>query len=126
MTTNTAAAQAAADDAAEAVRALNHATLNPADHTVGGVYRIVGDLASTQHRLRQAVDQLARILNARVEHGVLGHDHGDDPCGSVAAAADALVAAAGLASSCGDRLDAAHAALGPISDQAGTGEGSSG
>lgn len=39
MTTSTDAAQAAADDAAEAVRALNHATLNPADHTVGDVYR---------------------------------------------------------------------------------------
>lgn len=120
MTTNTDAARAATDDAAEAARTLNHATLNPNDHTVIDVYGIVAALADAQHRTVQAIEQLARILNGRAEHGVLGHDHGDDPY-RFAAAADALVAPAGLASSCGDRLDDAHVALGPISDQAGTG-----
>lgn len=73
MTTNTDAAQLAADEAAEAVRALNHATLNPNDHAVIDVYGIVAALASAQHRTVQAIEQLARILTTRADHGVLGH-----------------------------------------------------
>lgn len=76
MTTTTTAC-AEAEQAAESVRALNHATLlltpgcllDPID-----AYRILGDLAALCHRLPQALEQIGRHLDAQRGAGDLALD----------------------------------------------------
>lgn len=67
----------AAEQAAEAVRALNHATItasefcDPAD-----VYRLLGELGVMAQRLPQALAQLERILGWQTRSVVMGLDDG--------------------------------------------------
>lgn len=77
-----------AERAAEAVRALNHATLNvgqvqwPSD-----VDAVVAYLEMAARRMPQALRQLSHWLRVKQAAGLVGHDHGD------ARAAEAVTAA---------------------------------
>jgi hypothetical protein len=103
-----------ADDAAEAVRGLNHATLStrasgweyPSD-----AYSVVGALARTAAGLPQALDQIAALLTALDGH--LTSDRGTLSADLVTAYAsldDASAAAQALYAA----LNAAHSGLSPL------------
>lgn len=117
MTAESDRARDAADTAAEAIRVLNHATLHTDEFVIGDVYTIVGALATGQHRLHQAAQQLAAIVAERATRAQLGHDDGADPQPDVAAAS-ALIASIGeLADQAGQLLGDAQNRLAAISDQ---------
>ena len=88
--------------AAEAVRALNHATLGgngleqPAD-----AYALLGELSLTAAGLPQLLAQAGRWLTTALGAGKLGCDDGTDPAAAVSGAwlfiADARAGAAALA-----------------------------
>lgn len=65
---------AAANAASEAVRSLNHATLNPASVDVHEVYATVGALVEMLQRTPQAIGQLLAALQAHHEAGTTAHD----------------------------------------------------
>jgi hypothetical protein len=102
-----------AEDAAEAVRALNHATLPgaaglayPAD-----AYEIAGSLAVLAARLPQALAQLAGFLQAEADAGriaIVAGEHAGDPDAAITAARSCLEAAAGAAGQLQRALDAAQ------------------
>ncbi len=79
----------AADAAAEAVRALNHATLPAACGLTGpaDVYDVLGALAALAGRLPQALTQLQGFLDIECEAGrvaVVDGDFAGDPVAAVA------------------------------------------
>jgi len=88
--------------AAEAVRALNHATLGgdglgePAD-----AYTVLGELSLAASGLPQLLGQVGRWLAAGLAAGRLGCDDGTDPAAAVSGAwlflSDARASAAALA-----------------------------
>lgn len=65
---------AAAHTASEAVRALNHATLDPATVDVADVYATLGALVEMLQRTPQALGQLLASLQAHHEAGTTAHD----------------------------------------------------
>ena len=104
---------ALASEAAEAVRALNHATLPgsgglmfPAD-----AYDVAGQLALLASRLPQALAQLLAFLRGEVEAGrvaVVAGEHNGDPAAMLAAVTASLDAAVVSARRLHDALDAAQ------------------
>ena len=88
--------------AAEAVRSLNHATLDgdglgqPAE-----ACEVLGELSLTASRIPQLLGQVGRWLAAALAAGRLGCDDGTDPAAAVSGAwlfiADARASAAALA-----------------------------
>jgi hypothetical protein len=102
-----------AGEAAEAVRALNHATLPgsgglafPAD-----AYDVTGQLALLASRLPQALAQLLTFLHAEVQAGrvvVVAGEHAGDSAAMLAAVTDSLDAAVVSARRLHDALDAAQ------------------
>jgi hypothetical protein len=103
-----------AEQAAQAVRALNHLTrpgvgvlLQPAQ-----VAELVAVLAGAAGGLPQLLGQLDRWLVAQARAGRLRvdacEDSPPDPAGTVAAATDALARASRCAHDAGRALDAAH------------------
>lgn len=115
MTEFTTAAETA-EQAAEAIRTLNHST-HPSDGAPGlkypsDVYAMLGELASMAHRLPQLLDQSSGWLEHHVrEIEVHGGMFDGDPVAAVATAqavlADAVTAAQALAR----HLDDAHNVL---------------
>lgn len=105
-----------AGQAAEAVRALNHATLAgsgglafPAD-----AYDVTGALAVLASRLPQALAQLQAFLNAEVEAGrvvIVAGEHAGDPAAVLAAVTASLDSAVASARRLHQALDAAQNAL---------------
>jgi len=88
-----------AEQAAEALRELNHRTRDPRAFTgPAELYRLVGELALLADRLPQLLDQLDRWLRAEHDVGRVRADTCTDP-GRIIAAAGAELADAG---------DAAH------------------
>jgi len=68
-----------AEQAAEAVRALNHVTLGPdAYEWPSDVDRVIADLHLTVMRLEQAFTQAGRWLERAEVAGEVGHDQGHD------------------------------------------------
>jgi hypothetical protein len=104
---------ALAADAAEAVRALNHATLPgsgslafPAD-----AYDVTGALSLLASRLPQALTQLLAFLRAEVKAGrvvIVAGDHAGDPAAVLAAVTGSLDAAVASARRLHQALDAAQ------------------
>lgn len=87
------------ETAAEAIRAANHRTINPGDHTVPDVYRVLGELAALSRRLPQLYEQLAHNLRHRQTNGDLRLDHNrshNDTSEAIAEADTALRLAASL------------------------------
>lgn len=101
-----------AEVANESIRAINHLTLHgpiPAPTA----YRILGDLKGVGHLLPQALEQLARGLQASLEAFDV-YDHRRNARESVAEAIGLLSRAARKAADLGQLLEGAQAA---ISDQ---------
>ncbi len=102
-----------AGQAAEAVRALNHATLPgtgrleyPAD-----AYEVAGQLSVLAARLPQALAQLLAFLSEQAAAGritVVAGEHQDDPAAMLAAVTGDLDAAAASARRLHQALDAAQ------------------
>ena len=66
----------AAEQAAEAVRAANHASLHRGDFDHHDLYRLVGELSTLTQRLPQLLDQTGDILVHLHEAGRIDVDHG--------------------------------------------------
>jgi hypothetical protein len=104
-----------ADQAAEAVRSLNHATIRgaglefPAD-----AYDVLGSLALLAARLPQALGQVQDFLDDATEAGrvaVVDGEHAGDPVAAVTVCAHHLDHATVAAERLHAALDAARAAL---------------
>lgn len=98
-----------AEVAYESIRAINHLTLNvpiPAPTA----YRILGDLKGVGHLLPQALEQLARGLQASLEAFDV-YDLRRTPRDSVAEAIGLLARAARRAADLGQLLEDAQAAI---------------
>lgn len=96
-----------ADEAAEAVRTMNHATIGPTVLPAPDLYRVLGNLAPIGHRLQQLVGQLSAALARSADHDDLTEDDAD----SIAEARDLLTVAANHAGHLGQHLDQAQAAI---------------
>jgi hypothetical protein len=105
-----------ADDAAEAIRGLNHATLStrPGWEYPSDAYSVVGGLARAVGGLTQAADQIGALIEELDGH--LTSDRGTldaDVIAAYAALADSTDAARTLY----EALNRAHAALSPLGYQ---------
>jgi hypothetical protein len=102
-----------AGQAAEAVRALNHATIPGAgglDYPAGA-YEVTGQLAVLAARLPQALAQILAFLQEQAAAGqvtVVAGQHQGDPAAMLAAVTADLDAAAGFARLLHQALDAAQ------------------
>jgi hypothetical protein len=102
-----------AEDAAEAVRALNHATLPGAGELAypADAYEVAGSLAVLAGRLPQALAQLSAFLDGEVNAGrvvIVAGEHSGDPAAAISAARRHLEAAADAAGQLRQALDAAQ------------------
>lgn len=102
-----------ADDAYEAIRAINHATIaTDADIPAPTLYQVLGNLKTAGgYGLAQALEQLARGLGRSLATHEVYEDDGSDPVVAVARAVDALLLAAVDARLVGERLDEAQTAV---------------
>lgn len=105
-----------ADQAAEAVRALNYATLPGAGELEfpADVYETAGALGVLAARLPQALAQLSAFLQAEEHAGriiIVAGGHAGGPAAAVSAARGHLGAAAAAAGHLQQALDAAQQAL---------------
>ncbi|MCA0253335.1 MAG: hypothetical protein LCH76_13825 [Actinobacteria bacterium] len=102
-----------AQEAYEAVRRINHATIFPGDGIPAPVvYRTLGFLQSAGgYGLAQAVEQLASGLGRFLATHDVYEDDGRNPAESVARATAALGEAAELLRQVGPLLDEAQAAI---------------
>jgi hypothetical protein len=106
-----------ASTANEALRSLCHATIvfDP-DARVGDVYWASADLSSLGHRLAQAAEQLAALLEHRLTVGSLVADDGRDPLDAITVASNELRLSAASAVALGERMAAAQNAIAMIAD----------
>ena len=96
-TTTPAEARALADDASEAIRALNHAT-HPADWCPGllhpaDAYAVLGALHELVYRLPQLFAHISAFLQRLLQHDVIaidGGDYVDDSLGAIGTASNEL------------------------------------
>ncbi|MGD6753809.1 hypothetical protein [Streptomyces sp. BH105] len=106
---------ALADQAAEAVRSLNHATqLIKGELTYpSDAYDVVASLKMLTQRLPQSFDQLRTFMERLGKTGNVTADYGDadEHAGE---ARSALASAALIAQTLADHLDRAHSALAPL------------
>lgn len=105
-----------ANVAAEAIRALGHATFPRAGGLVFpcDAYDVLTSLAVLAARLPQAFDQVAAFLDAECEHDrvrVVDGEHRDDPVAAVTTCAVHLETAGNAAHRLREALDAAAAAI---------------
>jgi hypothetical protein len=100
-----------ADQAAQAVRAINHVTITGPALPAPCVYNVLGALKGLGYGLDQATGQLADRLAASDGVFDLYECDGGDPSGSIAAATSALTEAAEHARALGVLLDAAQSAI---------------
>jgi hypothetical protein len=105
-----------AEEAAEAIRALNHATLPGAGELVfpADAYEVAGVLATLAARLPQALTQLSAFLGGEVDAGrvvIVAGGHAGDPAAAISIARRHLGAAAAAAGQLQHALDAAQQAL---------------
>jgi protein involved in polysaccharide export with SLBB domain len=97
-----------ADDAYEAIRALNHGTYRTMPAPL--VYDLLGNLRGVGHGLEQLARQLsAGLRRSLAEYDV--YDHNRDPQASVELAEHALRQAATAANRLGELLSAAQLAI---------------
>ena len=99
-----------ADEAYEAIRAINHRTMW-ARLPAPVVYSILGSLKGVGHLLPQALTQLASGLGRSLDEYVVYEDDGSDPMDSVAIAAGYLAQAAQLSTALGEALELAQSAI---------------
>lgn len=104
-----------ASDAAEAIRALNHATLSPADdwEYPSHAYDVIGGLERATDGLSQAIDQTRFLLIKVACVGSLGSTTGNAQQ-DFFTAHDALEEAAAAAAQLNAALQRAHNATSPL------------
>ncbi|MFJ2071199.1 MULTISPECIES: hypothetical protein [Streptomyces] len=104
-----------ADQAAEAVRNLNHATqLVKGELTYpSDAYDVVASLKMLTQRLPQSFDQLAAFMERLDRTGNVTADHGDAD-EHIGETRSALASAALIAQTLTEHLDRAHNALAPL------------
>ena len=110
-----------AEAAAEAIRALAHATWASGDdgwQYPSDAYDVVGSLDQMAMRLPQALDQIARHIQRLAEAGRVRSDNGGDGATEVNDALMALERAHADAEQLEQRLATVHAALAPLSYKA--------
>lgn len=102
-----------ADEAYEAIRAINHITISSSSVPAPVIYRVLGNLKTALgYGAEQALNQLGgRLLESLDDFDVTEDDGRRSPTASVAEALDNLRAAARLASSIGSYLSAAQSAI---------------
>jgi hypothetical protein len=99
--------------AAEAVRVLNHATMNNGDEALAypaDAESVIRSVAAVAQRLPQLLEQLQGWLTGELQAGRLQAaygPHAGDPAAAVAATGGRLLTAAGCASQLSDALTAA-------------------
>jgi hypothetical protein len=105
-----------ANEAAEAIRAINHLTFHdnalpyPSD-----AWRLINALASTAYRLSQALRQTGQLIQDKHARGEIGIDHGTDYAGETAAAVrDCLAGLADAGHATALLADALERAAGPL------------
>ncbi|MFF8430879.1 hypothetical protein ACF07Y_38240 [Streptomyces sp. NPDC016566] len=112
-----------ADQAAEAIRSLNHATQSAKGELTypGDAYELVASLKQLTQRLPQSFEQISRFLGSLAKTSAVTADHGtaDD---HLAEARSGLASAALIAQTLTDHLDHAHSALGPLGYRDPTGD----
>lgn len=109
----------AAEEAAEALRSLNHLTLAapspgvPGWGDVGDIYRVLGELRVLADRLPQACDQLAMGLQRLGDRAEWRTDDGTSqhPDEVVATAVEGLQVASCIAEDIGGSLQQAHCSV---------------
>lgn len=100
-----------ADDAYEAVRGLNHATISRTSIPGPEVYRALGSLKLVGHGLDQTLSQLASGLGRSLDEYDVYEDDGTDPLVRVAQAVDLLTEARAHARALGELLERAQGTL---------------
>jgi hypothetical protein len=110
-----------ADDAAEAVRSANHATLS-AGPALGwefpsDAYDVIGNLLAMVQRLPQLLEQTGAHVQRLATADHVRSDRGGNGADEVAAALDAIGRASDDAVSMAAALDTAHSALSPLAYQ---------
>ena len=100
-----------ADDAYEAIREINHATINARSIPAPVVYDFLGNAKTAAgHGMHQALSQVADgLLRSLDTHDV--YDHNGDPAENAAAAAALMRQAAGLAAQIGELLEEAQSRI---------------
>jgi hypothetical protein len=93
-----------AQQAAEAIRAINHATIRTVGYGPNDVYDIVAELGVLTERLPQAFGQLARILEQLNNNGHVEFDPGSPFAGHPADGVTELQAVFRRASESADEL----------------------
>jgi hypothetical protein len=108
-----------ADTAAEAIRALNHATqLAKGGLTYpGDAYSTLANLKSLAHQLPQAFQQINDFITRLESDGHLRSDRGRDSAEEVAAVTAGLTMAIQDAETLAEHLDDVHSALAPLAYQ---------
>jgi hypothetical protein len=108
-----------ADDAAEAIRALNRLTrtAGPGWEYPADAYDVVGNLLPAIQRLPQLFDQVARHIQRLADENHLRSTRGLTVTTAVSAALDALGRAGQDAAQMAAALDTAHSALSPLAYQ---------
>jgi hypothetical protein len=102
-----------ADDAYEAIRAINHATI-ALDGGIPApiVYQVLGNLKTAGgYGLAQALEQLAGGLGRSLAGYDVYEDDGSDPARTIAHAVDELLRAAADARRVGEYVDRAQSAI---------------
>lgn len=105
-----------AETAAEAIRALNHATLPGTSALTGpaDVYDVLGELATLAARLPQALSQLQSFLDAETDAGrvrIVDGQHVGDPAAAAATVGHWTDTATAATQALQHALEQAHAAL---------------
>jgi hypothetical protein len=99
-----------ADQAAEAIRMLNHQLLGSDLQYPSDAYDVIGNLRILADRLPQALGLIGSFLQQQHERGAIRGDSSADPGPYVAAAVDALRRAREDAEVMTEALDVAHEA----------------
>ena len=77
-----------AQDAAEAIRTLNHLTMGSGLRSPADVYTVLGALSTLAERLPHTFQQLSSFLERQLQDGVITIDSGTpfagDPIGAIA------------------------------------------
>ncbi len=108
-----------ADDAAEAIRSANHATMSirPGWEFPADAYSVVGNLLVMVQRLPQLLEQVEVFTQHLADGDHIRSDRGGNGAEEVAAALDALSRASTDAVAMAASLDTAHSALSPLAYQ---------
>lgn len=108
-----------ADDAAEAIRALNHATMSTRDgwEFPSDAYSVIGNLRELAQRLPQVLQQTETFIERLAEGDHIRSDRGGNGATEVIVACDAIERAREDAVKMGAALDTVHSALSPLAYQ---------